>query len=209
MRIVWGFIAALAVLAILAVGGPAMASGDKADGRKLAVFLDGLQVESRWPAGVHVNWETGEPDGKAEHFEGKHTHCSAFVASAAKQLGVYILRPPEHGQTLLANAQYDWLRDQGAAHGWTPLPDGYEAQRAANRGFLVVAAYKNHSSDKPGHIAIVRPSGKTRAEILDEGPQIIQAGGHNYASTPLRRGFADHPAAWNNNEVVYYEHDLP
>ncbi|MBS0362619.1 MAG: hypothetical protein JSR98_14680 [Proteobacteria bacterium] len=158
---------------------------------------------------MHVNWETGQPDGKVEHFEGKHTHCSAFVASAAKQLGVYILRPPEHGQTLLANAQYDWLREQGPAHGWTPVPDGYEAQRAANRGFLVVAAYKNHAADKPGHIAIVRPSGKTRAEILAEGPQIIQAGGHNYASTSLSRGFADHPAAWGKNEVVYYEHDLP
>lgn len=199
---------AMAILA-LAAPGASLASGDKAYGRRLAAFLDSLNVEALWPAGTHVNWETGEPDGKVERFEGKHTHCSAFVASAAKQLGVYILRPPEHGQVLLANAQYDWLRDKGADYGWTPLPDGYEAQRAANRGYLVVAAYKNHASDRPGHIAIVRPSGKTRAEILDEGPQIIQAGGHNYTSVALRRGFADHPAAWANNEVVYYEHDLP
>jgi len=187
----------------------AAASGDKADGHKLAQFLDGLQVESRWPAGVHVDWETGLPDGKVEHFEGKHTHCSAFVASAAKQLGVYILRPPEHGQTLLANAQFDWLQDQGGAYGWRPLPDGYEAQRAANRGFLVVVTYKNHSSDKPGHIAIVRPSGKSRDTIEAEGPEIIQAGEHNYNSTSMKHGFADHPAAWNDNEARYYEHDLP
>src|SRR5271167_1948106 len=120
------------------------ASGGFEDGHQLANFLDTLQVESRWPAGVHVNWETGLPDGRTERFEGKHTHCSAFVASAAKQLGVYILRPPEHGQMLLANAQYDWLADQGAAHGWAPVSDGYEAQKAANRGFLVVASYKNH-----------------------------------------------------------------
>jgi hypothetical protein len=206
MRLFIGLIAAFLALTLVA---PAKASGDKADGHRLAAFLDGLQVESRWPAGVHVDWETGLPDGRIERFEGKHTHCSAFVASAAKQLGVYILRPPEHGQTLLANAQYDWLRDEGQAHGWSQLPDGYEAQRAANRGFLVVAAYKNHHSDKPGHIAIVRPSGKTKAEILAEGPQIIQAGGHNYTSTTLRHGFADHPAAWENNEVVYYAHDLP
>ena len=199
----------LAALMVLAGGGLATASGEKSDGHRLEVFLDSLQVEQLWPAGVHVNWETGQPDGKVETFEGKHTHCSAFVASAAKQLGVYILRPPEHRQALLANAQVDWLRDQGAAQGWTPVPDGYEAQRAANRGFLVVAAYKNHAPDKPGHIAIVRPSGKTRDEILSEGPQIIQAGGHNYASNTLRHGFADHPAAWDNNEVVYYEHDLP
>jgi hypothetical protein len=33
-----------------------------------------------------------------------------------------------------------------------------EAQTAANRGQLVVVAYRNHHDDKPGHIAIVRPS---------------------------------------------------
>ncbi len=187
----------------------ASASGDFADGRKLAAFLDSLQVESRWDAGLHIDWETGLPDGKPVGNVGKHTHCSAFVASAAKQLGVYILRPPEHGQILLANAQYDWLRDEGPAHGWQMLPDGYEAQRAANRGFLVVATYKNHHDDRPGHIAIVRPSPRTKDEILADGPEIIQAGGHNYASTTLKVGFADHPAAWRDNEIRYYEHDLP
>ena len=206
MKLIFGLVAAFALLSL---SGAATASGQMSDGHRLGVFLDSLQVESRWPAGVHVDWETGLPDGRVEHFEGKHTHCSAFVASAAKQLGVYILRPPEHGQTLLANAQFDWLRDEGAARGWQPVPDGYEAQRAANRGYLVVAAYKNHSPDKPGHIAIVRPSGKSRDDILADGPQIIQAGGHNYSSTTLRHGFADHPAAWRDNEVAYYSHDLP
>lgn len=55
---------------------------------------------------------------------------------------------------------------QGGAFGWSPLPDGREAQRAANRGFLVVVAYKNHNDSKPGHIAIVRPSGKSKDQIL-------------------------------------------
>ena len=199
----------VAALAAFSLVGAAAASGDKADGHRLALFLDSLDVEDHWPAGVHVNWETGVPDGVEEHFEGKHTHCSAFVASAAKQLGVYILRPPEHRQTLLANAQFEWLRDRGAEYGWQSLPDGYEAQRAANRGYLVVVTYKNHSDEKPGHIAIVRPSGRTRDEILAEGPEIIQAGLHNYNSTSMRHGFADHPAAWNDNEARYYEHDLP
>jgi hypothetical protein len=206
VRIAFSLIAALILLANASSAG---ASGDKAAGDRLAAFLDGLQVESRWPASVHVDWETGLPDGKVENFEGKHTHCSAFVASAAKQLGVYILRPPEHRQTLLANAQFDWLRDQGSAFGWRPIADGYAAQQAANRGYLVVATYKNYSADKPGHIAIVRPSGKTRDAILSDGPEIIQAGEHNYNSTTLRHGFADHPTAWKNNEVRYYAHDLP
>src|SRR5262249_16129166 len=62
--------------------------------------IDDLEVEQHWPAGLHVHWETGIPDGKPEFSQGKHTHCSAFVAAAAKLLGIYILRPPEHGQIL-------------------------------------------------------------------------------------------------------------
>lgn len=84
---------------------------------RLATSVDALDVEHHWPAGVHVNWETGVPDGKPESGEGKHTHCSAFVAAAAKRLGIYILRPPQHGQVLLANAQYDWLAAEGQQQG--------------------------------------------------------------------------------------------
>ncbi len=197
-------IGALGLLSPLA----ARAAGSFDDGHKLAVFLDHLQVESRWPAGVHVDWETGLPDGKTENFEGKHTHCSAFVASAAKQIGVYILRPPEHRQTLLANAQFDWLSGEGAVRGWAPVADGYQAQRAANRGFLVVATYKNHDAAKPGHIAIVRPTSRTRDDILSAGPEIIMAGVQNYQATTVKHGFANHPTAFANDEIRYYQHDV-
>lgn len=200
----------LVLLAAASLAGLARgSSGTFDDGHRLATFLDSLDVENRWPAGLHVSWETGIPDGKVEKTEGKHTHCSAFVASAAKQLGVYILRPPEHGQVLLANAQFEWLRDKGAEFGWYTVENGYEAQRKANRGYLVVATYESHNLEKPGHIAIVRPSGKSREQILSEGPEIIQAGMTNYRSTSLRVGFAGHPAAWEKNEVRYYAHDLP
>jgi hypothetical protein len=178
------------------------------EGARLSRFLDATHVEERWPAGVHVAWETGLPDGKPEKGEGRHTHCSAFVAAAAKELGIYILRPPEHGQALLANAQYDWLADAGATHGWRELPTGAQAQEAANRGELVVAAYRNHRDNKPGHIAIVRPNTKSMREMETEGPQITQAGGTNYLSTTLKRGFVGHPAAWNNGEVRYYAHAI-
>jgi hypothetical protein len=178
------------------------------DAGHLVAVLDSTNVEQLWPAGEHVNWETGVPDGKPERSEGKHTHCSAFVGSVAKRLGVYILRPPEHGQILLANAQYDWLAQQGAEHGWSALADGDQAQARANRGQLVVATYRNHRNDEPGHIAIVRPSEKSARVIAQEGPQIIQAGGTNYTSTSLKRGFAGHPAAWSHNEVRYYAHAI-
>jgi len=174
--------------------------------RRIIATIDSLNVEKNWPAGLHVNWETGVPDGIPEKGEGKHTHCSAFVAAAAKHLGIYILRPPDHEQKFLANAQFDWLSDEGARQGWKLLKTGGEAQDHANRGDLVVAVYKNHHDDKPGHIAIVRPDDKSPSEIESEGPEITQAGGHNYTSTSLKRGFADHPAAFGNNEVRYYAH---
>ena len=173
---------------------------------QIAAKIDALDVEGHWPAGLHVHWETGVPDGKPEVSVGKHTHCSAFVAAAAKSFGIYILRPPEHAQILLANAQYDWLANEGEKQGWRPIRTDAEAQTYANRGFLVVATYKNHHDDKPGHIAIVRPSNKSEAAIRNEGPQVTQAGGTNYKSTSLRQGFAGHPAAWDQHEVRYYAH---
>jgi hypothetical protein len=186
----------------------ASASGTSANARQLVALLDSMKVEQLWPAGEHVNWETGVPDGKPERSDGKHTHCSAFVASVAKHLGIYILRPPEHAQILLANAQYEWLADQGAKQGWNALSGGEQAQIYANRGYLVVATYRNHHDDKPGHIAIVRPSEKSTHLIEEEGPQITQAGGTNYTSTSLKRGFAGHPAAWTHSEVRYYAHSI-
>jgi hypothetical protein len=177
-------------------------------GQLLAQRIDSLDVEHRWPVGAHVHWETGMPDGRPEGGSGKHTHCSAFVAAAAKRAGIYILRPPEHPQLLLANAQFDWLAADGRAQGWTPLANGVDAQRYANQGWLVVAAYKNIHDDKPGHIAIVRPSDKPLNAILQEGPQITQAGTVNYRDVPLRTGFAGHPLAWSSQAIRYYAHPV-
>lgn len=197
-----------ALLAAL-VASQAGAEGTSEKARRVFARIDALDVEHRWPAGVHVDWESGLPDGKriSVTFEHKHTHCSAFVASAAKDLGVYILRPPEHKATLLANAQYEWLAsDAGAKAGWRALSDAMSAQRESNAGALVVAAYRNHKLDRPGHIAIVRPSNKSAQDIARDGPEITQAGAHNYRDTNLREGFAGHPGAWGKQEVRYYAH---
>jgi hypothetical protein len=170
--------------------------------------LDAMGVESKWIAGQHVYWDAGLPTGVPETSPGKHTHCSAFVAAAAKTLGVYILRPPQHGQMLLANAQNEWLADAGTAQGWTRLADGGEAQAAANRGQLVVASYHNHHDDRPGHIAIVRAGAKTAEQIAAEGPDVIQAGAVNRTSISVKDAFKGHPAAWRDGEIVYYAHDV-
>jgi hypothetical protein len=201
---------AFCALVVLVVFAGAARPADTVTPQAQAVskVLDAMGVESKWIAGEHVYWETGLPTGVPETSPGKHTHCSAFVAAAAKNLGVYILRPPEHGQKLLANAQNEWLAEEGAARGWVKLANAGEAQAAANRGLLVVASYHNHHDDRPGHIAIVRPGSKTAEQMAAEGPDVIQAGSVNKTSISIRDGFAGHPAAWRDHEIVYYAHEV-
>ncbi|MGP0021190.1 MAG: hypothetical protein ACLPHP_21650 [Candidatus Sulfotelmatobacter sp.] len=178
-------------------------------GHRLAGALDAANVESLWLAHEHVNWETGEPDRGGDYEgPGKHTHCSAFAAAIAKRLGVYLLHPPEHGQLLLANAQAQWLRSEEAVHkGWRGAHDAHEAQAEANRGNLVVVVFANPDKHEPGHVAIVRPSEKSVDALERDGPQIIQAGQHNHASTVVRIGFANHAGAFPDG-VRYYVHEL-
>jgi hypothetical protein len=179
-------------------------------GERLAATLDGMNVESLWLAQEHVNWETGEPDrGGEDEGPGHHTHCSAFAAAASRRLNVYLLRPPEHGQKLLANAQFEWLQSPAAQQrGWQRVSDMLQAQRLANQGNLVLVAFENPNKELPGHIAVVRPSEKSLQDLQHDGPQIIQAGIHNHASTVVRIGFLDHPGAWPDG-VRYFMHTLP
>ncbi len=180
-----------------------------ADGEKLVRFLDSMHVEEHWIAGAIVEWRTGEPTGQPITDGGKHTHCSQFTSAACDRLGIYILRPPEHRGTLLANAQFDWLSsEEGKAKGWSPVKDGSAAQDLANRGTLVVAVCKNPDPKKSGHIAVIRPSTKDDAEIKAEGPQVTQAGGTNMISGTLKRGFGNHPGAFQNNEIAFYSHAI-
>ena len=103
--------------AVLLCGMPyADASDISPAAQRLIQVIDGLDVEHHWPAGEHVAWETGMPDGKAESGLGKHTHCSAFVAAAAKRVGIYVLRPPEHKQSGGSNYRSVALRIGFAGH---------------------------------------------------------------------------------------------
>lgn len=178
-------------------------------GEKLAHFLDQSGVEQLWQSHWHVDWLTGQKDRPEPGGPEAKTHCSAFVAAMADRLGVYVLRPPEHPQNLLANAQMRWMREHGAEHGWRRLANYIEAQEAANRGELVLEAWENPDRHRPGHIAIVRPSLKTRAELDREGPQETQAGTHNWLSVPTASGFRAHAGAWSIDSaggLQYYAH---
>jgi hypothetical protein len=180
-------------------------------GERLAHFLDDSDVMHRWLAGWHVDWRTGEKDRAEPGGHEAKTHCSAFVAAMAERLGVYVLRPPEHRQELLANAQMRWLRDHGADEGWRTLASYVEAQEAANRGELVVEALENPNPHRPGHIAIVRPSDKTRPQLDRDGPQETQAGEQNALSTTTAAGFRHHRGAWEPEgagDLRYYAHPV-
>ncbi len=175
-------------------------------GRQLKEFYFSLDVERRWIAGTHVNWETGDAD-KPEAVTGNHTHCSAFIAAACKRLNVYILRPPDHGQILLANAQYEWLETAAARDaGWRPVDEPvYEhAQRLANEGYIVAALCKNPNERIPGHAALVLPEKMTLEKLEDSGPAVIMAGTHNHRMITLKAGFHSHLPGWPENVVRFY-----
>lgn len=178
-------------------------------GHQLEQFLDSSDVDHLWRAGWHVDWQTGAVNREEPGGPEARTHCSAFVAAMADRVHIYVLRPPQHKQELLANAQMHWLRDQGAAAGWQPVASAAAAQSAANRGELVLEAFENPNPHRPGHIAIVHPSGKTRAELDHDGPQETQAGEQNAISITTAEGFRHHVGAWQtggSGALRYYAH---
>jgi len=180
------------------------------DGQRLATLLDGSGVDHLWLRATHIVWQTGEPDPARPGGTRHNTHCSAFAAAMAERAGVYLLRPPEHGQSLLANAQMEWLQGgAGQEDGWRPLATPRDAQAAANQGEFVVAVFENPDPHRPGHIAVLRPSEKTQAELDRDGPQEAQAGSDNAVSTVIAEGFRHHPGAWQQGEggaIRYFAH---
>jgi len=181
-------------------------------GYRLAALIDSMDVEQFWQAHEHINWETGKPDRPSDyHGHDTATHCSAFAAAVGERLNVYMLRPPDHPQTLLASAQAEWFHSRDGEHkGWQALVGpGHEqrAQELANQGNLAVIVYESPDPHKPGHIAIIRPSEKSPDAFRTEGPQIAQAGAENHNSSIAARSFTHHPGAWPNG-VRYYWHPV-
>jgi hypothetical protein len=192
-------------------------------GERLRVFLDGTHVETRWIADCHVIWQTGQRNGPAEGDPAHHTHCSAYVAAAALYLDIYILRPPNHKQVQLANAQVSWLNGvagapepTATASGWRALGRSGDAGvlddaiAAANQGKLVVAGYLQPPTqqgatqvDGPGHIVVVRPQENFPS---DNGPQVVTAGVQNFKSASMKFAFQDHPLAWPD-AIQLFVHD--
>jgi hypothetical protein len=194
---------AAATSGVFEVGAPRPISEQ---GYALAAFLDSLQVEQYWTNTLSVNWLTGAALGTGTNMtKGNASHCSAFAAAAAKLLGVYLLRPWDASDLGLANLQADWLQTNSAD--WYAIPSMTDAQQFANSGALVVASYKEPNGSA-GHIAIVRPSPKSDAEVWAAGPQECQSGIHNFNSTNVARGFDQHAHAFPEG-IRYYGHPIP
>lgn len=180
-------------------------------GKDLKTFYLNMDVLHKWQSGQHVNWLTGEPDDP-NAVSGIRTHCSAFVAAACERRGIYILRPPEHRQELLANAQFKWLNsEQASDFGWHRINKNilYEAQQRANEGYVVVVCAQNQDVHKPGHIALVMPSDLSKEQIHENGPVLIQSSTKNSVDGLFRNSFRHHIINWDSStdEVVFYYND--
>lgn len=207
--------------AVAGSAGPAPAY-TPAGGPRLTEFLDGLPLTTRWIHHHRVVWQTGQQDAPEGQGPEAETHCSAFIAAVALMLDIYLLRPPHHGQELLANAQATWLAGEGtypgptaAESGWTALGSSGDAGAlkaavdAANSGQLVVGVYKAPSVRKsdgklhavPGHTCIVRPQSATA--FGDDGPRVMCAADVNKTDAPMRTAFQAHPEAWPDRIGLY------
>lgn len=168
------------------------------EGRRLDGLLGSSGLDHLWQPHIHVNWQTGVTDPARPSWSKHVTHCSAYAAAMAERVGVYLLRPPFHGQSELANAQFNWLAGVGRQAGWREVT-ALTAQRLANQGYFVLAVYANPTPHKPGHVAIIKPSTKSLSSLRRNGPEEAQAGLHNYIHTTISHGFAAHKGAWVSN----------
>lgn len=177
-------------------------------GKQLKSFYLGMDVLHKWQAGQHISWQTGEPDDP-DAVSGIQTHCSAFVAAACGRRGIYILRPPEHKQELLANAQFKWLTsDQARDFGWHPITKNilFEAQKMADEGYMVVACAQNPDRHKSGHIALVMPADLSLLQLQQNGPVLIQSSTKNNVDALFRIAFRHHITDWSSaaQEVLFF-----
>ena len=170
----------------------------------LLQFLNSLRVDQYWLVGTSVNFLTGAAGGTGPNMTiGTDSHCSAFAASAANLLGIYMLRPPQASDVNLANNQADWFPTN--TNGWFLISSALNAQHMVNTGLLAIASYK--ASSGSGHIVMLRPSTRPDSDITTYGPEECQSGDTNYYDTNVMSGFGEHPGAFPNN-IIYYGHTM-
>jgi hypothetical protein len=191
-------------------------------GERLSDFLDGTNVETRWLADHHVIWQTGQPNGPAEGDPAHHTHCSAYVAAAALDLDIYILRPPNHEQLQLANAQVSWLGGVGTESGPTATKGRVELPRGKRRRWCSRSSHCRRQrweargrgvSRRRSNPMVRRYNAPDISSLSDlrnpsqpTKPQVVTAGVKNFKSASMKFAFGDHALAWPR-EIQLFVHD--
>jgi len=100
------------------------------------------------------------------------------------------------GRETTANDVIEWLRVHGERFGWHHA-DVSGAQRYANRGCPVVAAW--HNPGGIGHLAMMLPG-----SVDERGPLVAQCGEINGVRIRAADAFG---AAWRKGDVIYFVHD--
>jgi len=134
------------------------------------------------------------------------TYCNIFVWDVTRAMGAEVphwidgsgniaVPGAPHASEININGGVVWMRNHGVTeHGFTRVT-AEQAQDAANRGQLSIVMWKNPTGGH-GHTAIVRPG-----LINQRGPEIAQAGRHNFNRGRVVDGFGD------ITTMGYYIHD--
>ena len=132
-------------------------------------------------------------DGSKKHT----TFCNVFVTDVCLAMGATTPTPP---YSLSANEYSAWLADpkQGGAKGWKAV-SAADAQKMANGGKPVIAAWKNPKAGASGHVAMVRPGDVDPVK----GPSVASAGEHCFDKAHVGDAFRSGPIS----DVKYYVYD--
>lgn len=121
-------------------------------------------------------------DGQSETF------CNLYLNDVTRALGCEIPRVWPVGadwKQLRANDQRDWLVGAGR-YGWSSCSES-DARVAAEFGKVAVAAWKNPTAGRSGHVAILVPSHGSRETAVS------QAGAKCFLRAPLSVCFPQRP----------------
>lgn len=134
------------------------------------------------------------------------TYCNIFVWDVTRAMGTEIphwidgagniaVPGAPHTNEININGGVNWMRSHGVPqHGWKKVTP-QEAQDAANQGLVSVVMWKNPTGGH-GHTAVVRPG-----SINQKGPEIAQAGRHNFNWGRIADGFG------SLSPLEYFTHD--
>ena len=135
-----------------------------------------------------------------------NTYCNIFAWDVSRAMGTeiphwvdasgHIAAPgAPHASEININGGVNWMRSHGVTQfGWKSC-SAQQAQDAANQGKLSVVMWKNTGAGH-GHVAVVRPG-----SVSDRGPEIAQAGRHNFNDAHVRDGFGQ------LGPLEYFSHD--